>query len=110
MTVYDADTIDRITTDDGARKVYLGLVIPGPFQREPDLIKALTAKVNAYVRFVKSGQLGRQHPNLAQHVPYIEIAHAGPPDGPDLSLIERLGGQLANLGIGLRTVDLDKVD
>ncbi|MEJ2202956.1 MAG: hypothetical protein P8170_02470 [Gemmatimonadota bacterium] len=110
MTVYDSGTIDQISVDGPEEKVYLGIVIPGPFSRKPNLIEALNKKVNDYVTFVMSGELARKYPHLERYRPYIEIAHAGPLGELDLDLVQKLGDQLTSLGFGLRTVDLNAVD
>lgn len=110
MTVYDARTIDQISTDDNERKVFLGILIPGPFNQTASLVQALNQKINSYVTFVMSGELARKHPHLERHRPYIEIAHAGPLSEADVDLVQRLGDQLGSLGFGLRTVDLNAVE
>jgi hypothetical protein len=110
MTVHDSGTIDQISADDRERKVYLGIVIPGPFSRRPQLIEALNEKINHYVTFVMSGELARTYPHLERYRPYIEIAHAGPLEESDVDLVQLLGDQLTSLGFGLKTVDLDAVD
>jgi hypothetical protein len=108
MTVYDPGSIDQISVNGAERKVYLGIVIPGPFTRQPNLLKALDRKVNEYVTFVVSGELARTYPHLERHRPYVEIAHAGPLGEADVDLVQQLGDQLSPLGIGLRTIDLTR--
>lgn len=107
MSVFDAATIDQISADDRERKVFLGIVIPGPFTGKPGLVEALNKKVNRYVTFVMSGELARKYPHLERHRPYIEIAHVGPLRESEVDLVQLLGDQLATLGFGLKTVDLD---
>lgn len=109
MTVYDPQVIDQIHTDAAKRRVYLGIVIPGPLTLERALIDALTVKVNRYAKFVGSGDLHAKYPELRTFTPYIELAHAGGLSEQTGGLIQRLGAQLTARGIGLRTVDLDRV-
>ncbi|MBL9086994.1 MAG: hypothetical protein JNM10_07600 [Planctomycetia bacterium] len=109
MTVYDPHVIDQIHTDAAKRRVYLGIVIPGPLTLERALIDALTAKVNRYAKFVASGDLHAKHPELRAFTPYIELAHAGGVPEQVAGLVQRLGPQLTARGIGLTTVDLDRV-
>ena len=109
MTVYDPLVIDQIHADEAKRRVYLGIVIPGPLTHERELIVALTVKVNRYAKFVVSGDLHHKYPQFRTFTPYIELAHAGGIPEQVAGLVQRLGPQLTARGIGLGTVDLDGV-
>jgi hypothetical protein len=107
MSVFDLSTVDSISVDEARRRVVLGLVVPGPILNDPALIDALSKKVNAYVSFVRSGQLERHYPPARELSAMIEVAHAGPLDAWALAMVRQLAGQLGGLGISLRTVDLE---
>lgn len=109
VTVYDAQVIDQIHSDEAKRRVYLGIVIPGPLTLERALLDALTAKVNRYAKFVGSGELHRKYSQFQTFTPYVELAHAGGVPEQVAGLVHRLGPQLTARGIGLATVDLDRV-
>lgn len=107
MTVYDTGTVDSVSIDEENQAVLLGLVVPGPIENEPELLEALTEKVNGYVIFVASGGLAEAFPQTEGLSPAIEIAHAGALDDWATRVVSDLQTQLAEREIGLRTVDLD---
>ena len=73
MTITDPTTIDIVATRPDADVVRLVITDHLDWTAELDHLAMLQEKVNTYLAFVETGELGRSHPEAAGRAVQIEI-------------------------------------
>ncbi len=101
MTIRDAGSVDLLSIDASGEVLTLSLVAEEPWGTAGALVPALTAKLTSYVRFVRSGQLLQQYPDVAGKSVVFCLHYADPP-GPaeEAAIRQAVTTQLGPHGIG----------
>lgn len=63
--VHNPRVIDLISEDDASGEVVLVMLEERPWESEPDQLRQLEAKFNAYLEYVLGGHLAQQYPEYA---------------------------------------------
>jgi len=106
MSISDAGTIDGIGIDKASGEVVLNISDHLDWADQEGHLTALETKVNAYLEYLKSGQLVKDLPNAKGRRPRIAVYQQfAAPDGAT-EVLERLGAALEAHGIGFNFGEL----
>ena len=64
-----------------------------------DHLLTLQDKLNAYLRFIESGELVQQYPEAKDRAPQITVVFKYPPSENGLQLLERVSKAIESVGI-----------
>jgi hypothetical protein len=79
MALSETNKIDTVGTSGSSRDVILTLIDEQDWENEHDHLMLLQDKINAYVRFVESGELLQEYPSAEKRNVVIEIVAKHPP-------------------------------
>jgi hypothetical protein len=109
MAVTDPDVIDLIGIDRNSGAVVLTIADHLDWSAPLLHLGALQEKLNAYLRFIDSGELSQSYPEAAGRRIEIEVALQHPLDPLGVQFFAEVGPMVREAGIGLkhRTLDAD---
>jgi hypothetical protein len=107
MSVSDPGVIDFIGTDTGTGDVVLTIADHLDWTDTPGHLVALQDKVNAYLRFIESGELTQKYPIAQGRKPIIQISAKFHPPEEAQMFLSQVEQALAAAGIRLRAMVLD---
>jgi len=104
MTVEQTTTVDAIGVDSESGDVRLLLSDHLDWESEREHLTLLQAKLNAYLRFIESGELVETYPSAAGRPPRIDLVLRVPPTDGALVFLENAEQTIeaAKIGFGWR--------
>ena len=103
MSIEHADEIDAIGLETASGKVILTISDHLDWLDEKEHLLALQEKLNAYIRFVESGELLTAYPNAAKRKPVIDLVTRLELPQAGVRFLDRVRPMLDSAGIELRT-------
>jgi hypothetical protein len=100
MTVEETTTVDAVGVDPESGDVLLVLSDHLDWESEQEHLTVLQAKLNAYLRFIESGELVQKYPAAAGRHPRIDLVLRVPPTGGAIVLLETVRQTIESAGIG----------
>jgi len=100
MTVEQTDVVDFVGVNRADGRVVLTVSDHLPWD-DDDHVLTLQDKLNAYIRFVESGQLLKEHPAVAERAVQIHIVCKYPPSEVGVQFLEMARRKLEAVGIDL---------
>jgi len=107
-TVSNADVVDRIAIHSSGR-LTLYIVVPLPWADEPDQSRQLLAKINAYHRWIVSGDCRNQYP-AAQVGIDIVVACQDDPSKPAAEVLAAAAQGFKPMGVGVYFDNINHAD
>jgi len=101
MSVEEADVIDLIGVDKQKGHVVLTISDHLNWQSDEHLL-TLQEKLNAYLRFIESGELFEQYPDAKGLKPQITVVLKHVPSKKGLEFLNRVSERIENVGIAFR--------
>ncbi len=98
MAVQNTDIVDFISIDDDDGKVHLTIYDPLPWEDTQRLF-TLQEKINAYLRFVDTGELTAKYPDAAGRHVCIDISFTFRPDSGGQKFLNRCAEIIRNAGL-----------
>lgn len=102
MSVEESTIIDAIGSDLDGREVTLLITDHLSWDNESEHLLKLQDKINAYVRFVESGELYEKHKEYLEMNAVIEIAFQHRINEKGIWFIDQVKSALSPIGIGIR--------
>jgi hypothetical protein len=101
MSVEQTDKVDFIGVDDATGDVALGISDHLEWADE-DHLRILQDKINAYLRFVESGEILESYPDARGRHVTIELIARCEPDQKATRFLDRVRKTLEGAGLGFR--------
>lgn len=101
VSVDNADVIDLVGVDQHTGHAVLTVSDHLAWDSDEHLL-TLQDKLNAYLRFIESGDLVRRYPEAKDRVPQITVVLKYPPSGNGLRFLERVSRVIESGGILFR--------
>lgn len=101
MSVEEADVIDLIGVDKRTGHVVLTISDHLTWQSDEHML-TLQEKLNAYLRFIESGELLEQYPDARGLKPQIAVVLKHVPSKKGLEFLNRVSGAIESAGIAFR--------
>jgi hypothetical protein len=102
MSIQKADVVDAVGIENDAGEVILTLADPEDWSDERNHLLLLQAKLNAYLRFVESGELMDVYPQAqGRHVSIDVVFRCAVPEVA-LQFLEQARSAVESAGIGFR--------
>jgi hypothetical protein len=98
MSIEQPDVVDLIGTDPASGETVLTISDHLEWQDERH-IPLLRSKLNAYMAFIKGGQLFETRPTAQRHAVRIELIHQHEPDASTCSTLQEFELALRNHGV-----------
>lgn len=99
MSVEDQDKIDFITIENGTGNVLLTLTDHLNWEEDEDShLEMLQAKLNAYMRFIESGEIYQQFPQTIDRVMVINFVSKFPPSEKATAFIDQVRDAIEGAG------------
>lgn len=89
MSVTETDKIDAFAIEKETKRVFLSIIDPLLWDDENVHLFALQEKVNTYLYFIESGELGRAMPDSEGLDITIELILKHMPDSPALTFLDK---------------------
>ncbi|HSV20581.1 MAG TPA: DUF6572 domain-containing protein [Casimicrobiaceae bacterium] len=102
--VVDPSVIDFVVRESGRDEVYLDIVQHLPWTR--DTMNLLDRKIDAYLKYFRSGGLLHAYPDLAGKPVVIRVVYTIPPDAAALWSLQAMKARIAPRGLGMTWVAL----
>jgi hypothetical protein len=99
MSVEQTDTVDAIGTDKATGKIFLTIADHLPWNGEHLL--TLQQKLNAYLRFLESGEVYQSYPNATGRDFVIRIFLQHRPTDEAINFLQRAQETIESAGFGL---------
>ena len=99
--VFNPRVIDLITLDEGADEVVLVMLEERPWGSDPEQLRQLEAKFNAYLSYVLGGYLVQQYPVYADRGVRFQIDCVENPRAADAAFFTAMSNFAAGEGIRL---------
>jgi hypothetical protein len=100
MTVEETTTVDAIGVDSESGDVRLLLSDHLDWESEQEHLTLLQAKLNAYLRFIESGELVEKYPAAAGRPPRIDLVLRVPPTDGALVFLQNAEQTIEAVKIG----------
>lgn len=102
MALDQPDIVDAIGIERTSGLAVLTIADEWGWENEGQHLLALQAKLNAYFRFVESGQIAKAYPDAARRQAVIDVVGRYPLPQAGLELLKRASDACAELGIQIR--------
>lgn len=102
MSIEQRDRVDAIGLDPASGKVILTISDHLDWDDEEAHLVALQEKMNAYLRFVESGELRTAYPDAVGRTPVIDVVGRVEPSRLAVQFFDRVRPILNSAGIELR--------
>jgi hypothetical protein len=99
--VFNPRVVDLITLDEAADEVVLVMLEERPWGSDPQQLRQLEAKFNAYLSYVLGGHLVQQYPMYADRGVRFQLDCAENPRAADGAFFTAMGNFAAGEGIRL---------
>ncbi len=81
--VHNPRVVDLVTDDDATGEVVLVMLESRPWGSDPEQLRQLEAKFNAYLEYVLGGHMAKQYPDYAEKPVRIQLDCAENPRAED---------------------------
>ena len=99
--VHNPRVVDLVTEDEAADEVVLVMLEERPWNSDPQQLRQLEAKFNAYLSFVLGGHLVRQYPQYAERGVRFQLDCVENPRAEDGAFFTAMSNYAAGEGIRL---------
>ena len=100
MSIEDASVVDLIGVDIRSGNVVLTIADPLEWD-EGEHVLRLQDKLNAYLRFIESGELVERHPDAKGRTAQIAVVFKHAPDAPGETFLSRASALVSDAGVVL---------
>lgn len=97
--VHNPRVVDLITLDDETGEVVLAMLEERPWGSDPQQLRQLEAKFNAYLEYVLGGHMGKQYPDYAERAVRIQLDCAENPRPEDGAFFTAMSNYAASESI-----------
>ncbi len=97
--MHNPRVVDLITSDEATGEVVLVMIEERPWGSEPEQLRQLEAKFNAYLEYVLGGHMAKQYPDYAERPVRIQLDCAENPKGEDGAFFNAMSNFAAGEGI-----------
>ena len=103
MSVEQSDVVDGIAVPEGSTNAFLLIAdyLPWTAENEDPHLEALVKKINAYLRFLQSGEIFRKHPEAKGRTIVIKVVGTSPLSGGGRTFFGNLSASFAGRGVAL---------
>jgi uncharacterized protein DUF6572 len=102
MALDNPDVVDAVGIEKGSEFVALTIADSWDWQDAQRHLLALQAKVNAYFRFVESGQIWQSYPEAVGRQVVIDVVGRFPLPQIGIDFLQRASDACATLGVRIR--------
>ena len=97
--VHNPRVVDLITDDEAADEVVLVMLEERPWDSDPEQLRQLETKFNAYLEYVLGGQIAKQYPEYAGRRVRFQLECAENPRQADAAFFTAMSNYAAGEGI-----------
>jgi hypothetical protein len=108
MALEEPNKVDAIGIENDTGSIVLTIADAWDWQDEQKHLRALQAKLNAYINFVESGQIWEAYPDSKERQLVIDIIARFPLSQAGADLLERVSIACADFQVKVRSRQCDK--
>src|SRR5512142_1229211 len=107
MSIEQTNIVDFVSTSSDDAEVHLTISDHLPWDDKNEHLLLLQSKLNAYLRFIESGEIFKSYPKAKGRTIVISIACLYPPEGDAKVFLERTDKTLLHALYVLRLLKMD---